>query len=127
MRVTGSQIYDTLLAGIRRQMDVQARGNEQVASGNRFQRPAEAGFDYKTSLDLRHARQAARAGLDALGVAEARLGFSQSVLADMNDLMLRAQTLAVQQATGQIAATERQAAAAEAAALRDQLLSRANQ
>ncbi len=127
MRIASAQIYDSLLAGIRKQMDVQAAGNEQIASGNRFLRPAQAGFDYKTSLDLRHARTAAQAGLDALAVAESRLGYSQSVLADINKLMLRAQTLATQQASGQIGATERQAAAAEAAALREQIFALANQ
>ncbi len=127
MRIASAQIYDSLLSGIRKQMEIQATGNEQIASGNRFQRPAQAGFDYKTSLDLRHARKAAQAGLDALAVAESRLGYSQAVLSDINKLMLRAQTLAAQQASGQIGATERQAAAAEVAQLREQIFSLVNQ
>jgi len=127
MRVTQNQLYDTLLTGIRNQLDIQARGNAQVSSGKRFQRPAQAALDYKTSLDIRHAQTGVQSSLKAINTASTRLNNSMSTLNGMQQLLVRAQTLAVQQASGQIGASERLVAAAEVTRLRDQLLGFANQ
>jgi len=127
MRVTQNQLYDTLLTGIRNQLDIQAKGNAQVSSGKRFQRPAQAALDYKTSLDIRHAQTGVQSSLKAINTASTRLNNSMSTLNGMQQLLVRAQTLAVQQSSGQIGASERLVAAAEVSRLRDQLLSFANQ
>jgi len=127
MRVTQNQLYDTLLTGIRNQLDIQARGNAQVSSGKRFQRPAQAALDYKTSLDIRHAQTGVKSSLKAINTASTRLNNSMNALNSMQQLLVRAQTLAVQQSSGQIGASERQVAAAEVTRLRDQLLGFANQ
>jgi len=127
MRVTQNQLYDTLLTGIRNQLDIQARGNAQVSSGKRFQRPAQAALDYKVSLDIRHAQTSVQSSLKAINTASTRLNNSMSTLNSMRQLLVRAQTLAVQQSSGQISASERQAAAVEVTKLRDQLLGFANQ
>ena len=127
MRITTSQLYDSLLKGIRQQQDIQNKGNAKIASGTRFQTPAEAGLDYKTSLDLRHAKLGIQGSLGAIDTVESRLGMSQTLLNDMANILKRAQTLATQQASAQVGATERQAAAQEASHLMDQLLADANQ
>jgi len=127
MRVTQNQLYDTLLTGIRNQLDIQVRGNARVSSGKRFQRPAQAALDYKTSLDIRHAQTGVQSSLKAINTASTRLNNSMSTLNGMQQLLVRAQTLAVQQSSGQIGASERLVAAAEVTRLRDQLLSFANQ
>ncbi|GMR00324.1 MAG: flagellin [Zetaproteobacteria bacterium] len=127
MRVTQNQLYDTLLTGIRNQLDIQARGNAQVSSGKRFQRPAQAALDYKTSLDIRHAQTGVQSSLKAINTASTRLNNSMNALNSMQQLLVRAQTLAVQQSSGQIGASERQVAAVEVTRLRDQLLGFANQ
>ncbi|MDQ6957863.1 MAG: hypothetical protein Q9M24_01990 [Mariprofundaceae bacterium] len=127
MRVTQNQLYDTLLTGIRNQLDIQARGNAQVSSGKRFQRPAQAALDYKTSLDIRSAQTGVQSSLKAINTASTRLNNSMSTLNSMQQLLVRAQTLAVQQSSGQIGASERQVAAVEVTRLRDQLLGFANQ
>ncbi|MDX8408279.1 MAG: hypothetical protein R8L58_07830, partial [Mariprofundaceae bacterium] len=127
MRITTSQLYDSLLKGIRQQQDIQNSGNARIASGTRFQTPAQAGLDYKTSLDLRHAKLGIQGSLGAIDTVESRLGMSQTLLNDMAGILKRAQTLATQQASAQVGATERQAAAQEATHLMDQLLADANQ
>jgi len=127
MKISTSQIYDNLIQGVRKQMTLQADGNAQIASGTRFQTPAQAGLDYKTSLDIRHAQSSVQGGLDAIGVAQSRLGVSQTLLNDMSNILKRAQTLAVQQASAQIGAPERQTAAIEVGHLLDQMLGDANQ
>jgi len=127
MRVTQNQLYDTLLTGIHNQLDIQARGNAQVSSGKRFQRPAQAALDYKVSLDIRHAQTGVQSGLKAINTASTRLNNSMSTLNGMQQLLVRAQTLAVQQSSGQLSAAERQTAAVEVTHLRDQLLGFANQ
>ncbi len=125
-RVTGARLYDTLLSGIRKQLDIQARGNAQVSSGKRFQRPAQAALDYKTSLDIRHALKGVDGALAALNTARTRLGVSMDALNSMRQILVRAQTLAVQQSSAQIGAAERAAAAVEVRHLRDQFLALAN-
>jgi len=127
MRVTRNQLYDTLLTGIRNQLDIQARGNAQVSSGKRFQRPAQAALDYKISLDIRHAQTGVQSSLTAINTASTRLNNSMSALNSMRQLLVRAQTLAVQQSSGQISAAERRTTAVEVTDLRNQLLSFANQ
>ncbi len=127
MRVTVSTIYNRLLAGIRQQLEVQAQGQAQVASGRRFDRPADAPVAYRTSLDLRKAGDSLNAALDALGTLEGRLRAGETTLADMNRIMTRLQALATQQASGQHTAAERQAAAAEVNQLGEQLFALANQ
>lgn len=127
MRVTTAQLYDNLLSGVQKQLDIQAKGNARIASGRRFSTPAEAGVDYKTSLDLRHAGHAVDGSLKAIGIAESRLLASQTTLHNIGNMLKRAQTLAVQQASAQISASERQAASQEVAHLLDQVLNDANQ
>lgn len=127
MRITTSQLYDNLTSGVRQQLEVQDRGNAKVASGTRFQTPSEAGLDYKKSLDIRHAQSSIQGSLDAIAIADSRLGISQTMLTDMGNVLTRAQTLAVQQSNGGLGAAERQAAANEVAHLLDRFLSDANQ
>jgi len=126
MRVTTTQIYDNLLTGVNKQLQIQAKGNEQISSGTRFQRPSEAGLDYKVSLDLRHAKIGVQGSLEAIGISESRLSASQTMLNDMGNILVRAQTIAVQQGSAQVGATERQAAAQEVAHLLDQFANNAN-
>ena len=121
------QMYDTLLKGVNKQNTQQAKDSEKVSSGLRFQRPSQAGVDYKISLDLRHAQSGMQGSLTAIGTAESRLGASQTMLNDMKNIMMRAQTLAVQQSSGSMGAAERQAAVQEVQHLMTQFASDANQ
>ena len=121
------QMYDTLLKGVHKQTTIQAQDTERVSSGLRFQRPSQAGVDYKISLDLRHAQSGMQGSLTAIGTAESRLGASQTMLQDMQKIMVRAQTLAVQQASGSMGAAERQSAIQEVQHLITQFAADANQ
>ena len=126
MRVTTTQMYDNLLAGVNKQLAIQAKGNEQISSGTRFQRPADAGLDYKISLDLRHAQVGVTGSLDAAKTAESRLGASQTMLNSMQNIMVRAQSLAVQQGSANVGAAERSSAAVEVGHLLTQFANDAN-
>jgi len=127
MRVTTAQLYDSLLTGVKQQQNIQNTGNAKIASGTRFQTPAQAGIDYKTSLDLRHAQLGIQGSLESIITVESRLGSSQTLLNDMSNILQRAQVLATQMASAQVGATERQAAAQEVNHLLDQIFADANQ
>jgi flagellar hook-associated protein 3 FlgL len=120
-------MYDSLLAGIRNQLQTQADSTEQISSGRRFTRPSQDGLGYKTSLDIRHVQKGIDAGLQAVSVAKLRLGSSQNALSQMQPIIQRAQVLAVQQANATLTAAERSTAATEVARLQEQLLSLSNQ
>jgi len=126
MRISTSQIYNNLLTGIQNQMEIQNRANTQVSSGTRFQTPAEAGLDYKLSLDIRHAQTSTQGSIDAITSAESRLGVSQMALADMESVMLRSESLAVQQTNAGLTAQDRAAAAIEVGHLIDRFMENAN-
>jgi len=127
MRVTSQQMYDTLLAGIRNQLQTQADSTEQISSGRRFTRPSQDGLGYKTSLDIRHVQKGIDSGLQAISVAKLRLGSSQNALSQMLPIIQRAQVLAVQQANATLSAGERNTAAIEVSRLQEQLLALSNQ
>lgn len=127
MRITNNQMYENLLSGINKQLKIKNDGNASIASGTRFQRPAQAGLDYKTSLDLRHTQGQIQGSLEALTIADSRLSASQTMLHDISNVLTRAQTLAVQQASGQIGTQEHAAAAVEVRHLLDQAVNSANQ
>ncbi|MDX8390304.1 MAG: hypothetical protein R8M38_07420 [Mariprofundaceae bacterium] len=126
MRVTQQLMYDNLLKGIRQQTDNRATAQANVSSGTRFQRPAQAGLDYKISLDIRHTQVQIQRGVDGISTARSRLDVSQALLNDMAQIMTRAQVIAVQQGTASVGAAERQNAAVEVAHLRDAMTQLAN-
>jgi len=127
MRVTTQQIYDTLLAGVRNQMQIEANSTEQVSSGRRFSRPSQDGLGYKTSLDIRHVQAGIRSSLNAINTAKFRLSASQSTLSQMLPIIQRAQVLAIQQANASLSSSERLAATVEVSTLQSQLLALTNQ
>jgi len=127
MKVTSQQMYDTLLAGISQQLQTQSTATAQISSGKRYTRPSQDGMGYKQSLDIRHVQSGLSASLGAISTAKSRLSASQSALSQMQPLIQRAQTIAVQQANATLSPSERQAAVAEVSTLRDQLLALANQ
>jgi len=127
MRISTSMLYNNLLTGINKQQNIQNLGNAKVASGTRFQTPAEAGLDYKVSLDLRHSQLNVQSSIDAIATVESRLGMSQTLLNDMSNVMRRAQAVAVQQSSAQISNAERQAGLQEMTHLANQFLSDSNQ
>jgi len=127
MMVSMQASYDSLLSGISKQLDLQAKGNSQVASGKRFTRPAEASLDYKTSLDIRHGIKGVQSSLGAITTAKTRLDNSMSMINSMQQIIVRAESLATQQASAQITNADRQGALAEINALKDSLFTYANQ
>ncbi len=127
MRISSNQQYESLMSGINKQLNIKNDANAAIASGTRFQQPSQAGLDYKTSLDLRHTQSQIQGSLESLSIAESRLSASQTMLSDISNVLNRAQTIAVQQASAQIGAQERNAAAAEVAHLLDQVANAANQ
>jgi len=127
MRVTNNQLYDTLMSGVNKQLQTQADGNASIASGTRFQRPSQAGLDYKTSLDLRHTQSQISGSVESLTLANSRLSASQTMLHDISNVLTRAQTLAVQHASAQIGPQERATGAVEVAHLLDQVVNSSNQ
>jgi len=120
-------MYDSLLAGIRNQLQTQADSTDQISSGRRFTRPSQDGLGYKTSLDIRHVQKGIDSGLQAISVAKLRLGSSQNALSQMVPIIQRAQVLAVQQANATLSAGERTAAATEVSRLQEQLLALSNE
>jgi len=120
------QPYNNLLQGISQQQELRTKANANIAAGTRFQTPAQAGLDYKLSLDLRQMRTVESNALTAVGVAESQLGVTQTILMDMEKVLARAQVLAVQQASATSGPNERKAASVEVQHLLDQLKSDAN-
>jgi len=127
MRVSSSMLYNNLLKGVANQQAIQDKGNAKIASGTRFQTPAQSGLDYKVSLDLRHSQVGVQSSIDASSLVESRLNISQSLLNDMSNVMKRASVLAVQQGSAQLGPAERQAALQEMNHLANQFLSDSNQ
>jgi len=127
MRVTTQQMYETLLSGVRKQLQIYADRSEQASSGRRFTRPSQDGLGYKTSLDIRHVQSGIQAGLKAINTAKLRLGASQNALSQILPVIQRAQVLAVQQASASLGSADRQVAATEVAHLQEQLLALANE
>ena len=127
MRVTQNQMYDSLTVGINKQLKIKNDANAAISSGTRFQRPAQAGLDYKISLDLRHTQSQIKGSVEALSIADSRLSASQTMLNDISNVLTRAQTLAVQQSSAQNSAGEQLTAAVEVRHLLDQVANSANQ
>ncbi|MDX8387693.1 MAG: hypothetical protein R8M46_04045 [Ghiorsea sp.] len=127
MRVTHNQIYDNLNSAVNKQLQIKADANANIASGTRFQRPSQAGLDYKISLDLRHTQAQIKGSVESLSVADSRLSASQTMLNDINNVLTRAQTLAVQQASAQTGTGEQVTTAVEVRHLMDQIANSANQ
>ncbi len=127
MRVTQNQMYDSLTVGINKQLKIKNDANAAISSGTRFQRPAQAGLDYKISLDLRHTQSQIKGSVEALSVADSRLSASQTMLNDISNVLTRAQTIAVQQASAQTGSGEQLTAAVEVRHLLDQVANSANQ
>ncbi|RMH51138.1 MAG: hypothetical protein D6682_05140 [Zetaproteobacteria bacterium] len=126
VRISSVQPYNNLLQGINRQTEARTKANANIAAGTRFQTPAQAGLDYKISLDLRQMRKVETNAITAAGVAESRLSATQVALMDMERLLSRAQVLAVQHASANVAGTHA-AAAVEVKHLLDQAVQDANQ
>jgi len=126
MRISSVQPYNNLLQGINQQTELRTKANANIAAGTRFQTPAQAGLDYKLSLDLRQMRTVETNAATAIGVAQARLGVTQNTLMDIEKVMSRAQVLAVQMASANIGSTERSATSAEVKHLLDQVKQDAN-
>lgn len=126
MRIATSQIYNNLLTGVRNQLNLQNTGNAQISSGTRFQTPAQAGMDYKISLNIRQAQTDVNGSIAAAKTAEARLNVSQTVMTDINNLLTRAKTIAIQHGTAGINAAERQVAGNKVGRLISQFLNDAN-
>jgi len=126
MRISSLQPYNNLLQGITKQMDARSKANVNLSSGTRFQTPAQAGLDYKLSLDLRQMRTVESNALIAIKTAETRLSITQSRLMDIEKAMARAQVIATQQASATVNAAERTAASVEVQHLIDQVTNDAN-
>lgn len=127
MRVTHNQIYDNLNTAINKQLQIKADGTANIASGTRFQRPSQAGLDYKISLDLRHTQAQIKGSVESLSVADSRLSASQTMLNDISNVLTRAQVLAVQQASANTGTGEQITTAVEVRHLIDQIANSANQ
>ncbi|MDX8406191.1 MAG: flagellar hook-associated protein FlgL [Mariprofundus sp.] len=127
MRVTTNQLYNSLMSGVARQQNIQNQGNAQISSGTRFQTPAQAGIDYKVSLDLRQAKVGLQGDLGAVNTAETRLNTSLTALNDMANVLKRAETVAVQLSSAGTGASQRLAGAQEATQLLNQFFNDANQ
>lgn len=127
MRISTTQQYNNLLQGISKQLEITSTRGEQIAADKRFLRPSQAGFEYKTSLDFRHAQKGVQGSLSAIGIADSRLAASETILNDMGNILVRAQVLAVQANSANMGVQERQAMAIELSHLRDQFFSDANQ
>ncbi len=127
MRITTQQIFDNLLSGVRQQQKTQAQGTEQISSGYKFTRPGESPLAFRKSVDIRHVQAGIKSSLGGLSTAKLRLGASSSALSQMLPLLQRAQVLAVQQASGALGTTGRQAAEVELTRLQSQLLALSNQ
>ncbi|MES0371902.1 MAG: flagellar hook-associated protein FlgL [Mariprofundaceae bacterium] len=126
MRISTTQQYNNLLQGIAKQQQVVAERGEQIAADKRFLRPSQAGFEYKTSLDFRHAQSGVEGSLTAIGIADSRLAASETILNDMNNILVRAQVLAVQANSAQLGVQEKKSIAIEISHLLDQFFSDAN-
>ncbi|MDQ6951467.1 MAG: hypothetical protein Q9M26_07360 [Mariprofundales bacterium] len=126
MRISSVQPYNNLLQGINQQQELRTKANANIAAGTRFQTPAQAGLDYKLSLDLRQMRTVETNAGAAIGVAESRLSVTQNTLMDIEKVMARAQVLAVQLSTATVGSAGRAASSAEVGHLLDQVTQDAN-
>jgi flagellar hook-associated protein 3 FlgL len=126
VRITHAMLIRTALGDVSAQRARLARTQEQAASGLRLNRPSDDPVGTSAALLL-------RAGIDATAqlartaaVARARVGASETALANAGDLLLRARELAVAGANGTQDATTRQLIAKELEGLHAALLSEAN-
>lgn len=94
-RVSTQGIYQQALAAILNQQGALARTQEQVASGRRFQTPADDPVAAARELDLSRALQRLEQLERNVGVAEHRLGLEDNALAQVTDSMQRVRELAL--------------------------------
>ncbi len=126
MQITSAQSLNHLLSGIQKQLHNQLQGNEQVASGKRFLRPSDAPSDFQKSISLRRALSSLQTGQQSIETGKARLQSSMDAVGQMQNVLNRAQVVALQMANATASASERSAAAVEMENLKHSLLNLAN-
>lgn len=126
MRVTDSQVFARLAGRVAASWERLARLQDQAATGRRVNRPsddpvaaARIGALDEFLARLEGCERGARE-------VQARLEGAEAALASASELLIRARELAVQGASEQYSPADRAAMAAEAEALRQQLLAAGN-
>lgn len=126
MRIGTLQPLDTLLAGIQRQLGEQARLNEKMVSGKRFNLPSDNPSAFQQSVNFQHVMTVLKGGKSAIEIGKFRLQASMEALSQIQDLLNRAQVVATQQANAGVSNSERQIAASEVQRLLDEAMNLAN-
>ncbi len=124
--VSSAQLMPKLLAGIQYQQGINDTLVKQMSSGKRVDAVADAPRLYQRSLSYSHIRAQTQVSLRSVDTGLGRTGMTMSVLQNAQNLMQRANVLAVQQASATVTAATRQSAAAEIATIHQTLLSLAN-
>jgi flagellin-like hook-associated protein FlgL len=127
MIISSQQMVDTLLTGMQNQQQTVATDTNQLSSGQRFTTASQDPVAYEKSLSMRDMQSGITGSLSALDTAGSQLGMSQSVLSQMQPLLQRAQTLAVQMSSANSGTASYAAALNEVKALQQQFLNFANQ
>ena len=127
MIISTQQMVDTLLSGMQSQQQTVATDTNQLSSGQRFTTANQDPVAYEKSLSMRDMQSGITGSLSALDTAASKLGMSQSTLSQMQPLLQRAQTLAVQMSSANSGTASYGAALNEVKALQQQFLAFANQ
>lgn len=127
MIISTQQTVDTLLAGMQQQQQTVATDTSQLSSGQRFTTADQAPIAYEKSLSMRDMQSGIKGSLSALDTAASHLGMSQSVLSQMQPLLQKAQTLAVQMSSANSGTASYGAALNEVKSLQQQFLNLANE
>jgi flagellar hook-associated protein 3 FlgL len=103
-----------------------ARYSDRLSSGKKISKPSDDVSIMKRSMDYKISIGEIDQLRRNIGDAEAQVGFTETVMSSVSDVLTRARELAVQGANGSQTAQSRAALAQEVANLRDELLRLAN-
>ncbi len=126
MRISTSMIFDAGLASMQRQSSALLSTQQQVASGRRILSPSDDPVAAARALEVEQAKGMNTRYLGNQKAAAETLGMMENKLASVEEVILRARTLAVQVGNASLSQADRQSVADELREQFTELLALAN-
>jgi flagellar hook-associated protein 3 FlgL len=126
MRVTAFTIFNQITRAFHENMRTMAKFSERLTTGKKINRPSEDATNMMEIMDYRVNIKELEQYKRNINDAKAHLGFAETALSSVINILTRARELAIEASTGTLNPDNRVAIAQEVANLRDELLSLAN-
>jgi flagellar hook-associated protein 3 FlgL len=125
-RISSSGVHTAAIAQLIKQQVALSRTQAQVASGKRFQSPAEDPIAAARVLDLEGSKAQLEQYAKNSNILQSRLNIGEQTMADAGNILQRVRELALQANSGSLDATARSSLAAEIRARSQELLDLGN-